>query len=131
MKLLGCLIIVFVVSLYACNTTKTTQQNNLSIERDSVEYELLITDTGFDTWLATRSKPMSFYSNEYYKSWNIRYVAEWNIRYTNGVNSALYENYVDYNSATDYGIELNYQLYNYFLFFEEKNNVVLIPRKGK
>lgn len=100
------------------------------IDTDSVEYELLIFEIGFDTWLLSQ-RPMNFYSEEYYKSWNQRYVIEYNIRYRNGPQQELYESEIQYDYMINYGIELEYKLYNYFLFFEQKYGVTLVKRGKK
>ena len=42
-------------------------------------------------------------------------------------NNGRYETYIDYNSNTDYGLDLNYKLYYYFKYFEETNKVKLYP----
>ena len=51
---------------------------------DSVEYELIIIDPGYDLWLASVAKPMGYYSKEYLESWNQQYILEWNNRYLTG-----------------------------------------------
>ncbi len=106
------------------NKAKITQLN------DSVEYELLVFDAGFETYLAKLPYSKDFYSNDYYKSWNIRYVAEWNARAVNPIRYGnLYENQLDYQADIDYGLELNFKLYHYFQFFEKENGVTLLKRK--
>ncbi|MFO7828814.1 MAG: DUF6146 family protein, partial [Bacteroidales bacterium] len=45
---------------------------------DSVEYKLLVFDSGFESYLATVPHSKDFYSNEYYRNWNIQYCSEWN-----------------------------------------------------
>jgi hypothetical protein len=93
---------------------------------DSVEYELIVLDPGFDSWLATKP-PVNFYSKEYYELKNKLYVTEWNYRYENPARyGSQYETRIDYDMFTDYGLDLNYRLYYYFLFFEEMNHVKLI-----
>jgi hypothetical protein len=97
-----------------------------TITVDSVEYKLIVLDPGFDTWLATKP-PVNFYSKEYYELKNKLYVTEWNYRYQHALHYGdLYENLIDYDFNTDYGLELNYRLYYYFRFFEETNHVKLI-----
>ena len=115
----------------ACSsTTKTaTKDGNLEqevvrIANDSLEYEIIIMDIGFETYLNTIAKPMNFYSQEYYENKNRFYVAEWNIRAMNPrrYRSDIYENQIDYDFSVDYGLEVNYKLYNYFKFVEHKYN---------
>ncbi|SDW49653.1 hypothetical protein SAMN05444411_101857 [Lutibacter oricola] len=114
--------------LFACGTSnKTINTNNLPehavrIANDSLEYEIIIVDIGFDTYLATIAQPMNFYSQNYYEVKNRFYVTEWNYRARtpSRFNTSIYENEIDYNSHTDYGLEVNYKLFNYFKFVEYK-----------
>ena len=109
------------------------QDNQKKVEiinpEDSIEYEIIIFDAKFDTYLASIAKPKEFYSNHYYKSWNIRYVQVWNERHMNPIKYGdFYEFNIDYNSFTDYGLDLNYKLYNYFRFVEKEYGISLIRR---
>lgn len=97
---------------------------------DSLEYEVIIMDVGFETWLLSHAKPKIFYSQAYYENWNRQYATQWNIKYYQGGYGGLIESDINYNYSIDYGLDVNYLLYNYFLFFEQKNNIRLIKRKG-
>ncbi len=95
---------------------------------DSTEYELIIMDPRYDVFLATQP-PKEFYSNSYYQTWNIQYVVEWNIRHSNPLQYGdFYETQIDYSPNIDYGIDLNYKLYNYFLFIDKEYGIKLINR---
>ena len=97
-----------------------------TIAVDSVKYELIVLDPGFDSWLLTKP-PENFYSNDYYRLKNIFYVTEWNYRYDNPFKFGnMYDTRIDYDQFTDYGLDLNYRLYYYFLFFEETNHIKLV-----
>ena len=50
------------------------------------------------------------------------YVIEWNIRAKNPLryNPNIYENVIEYDFNIDYGLDVNYKLYNYFKFVEYK-----------
>ncbi len=102
----------------------------LDLSNDSTEYQLIIIDIGFESWLVTQ-KPISFYSNEHYRMWNLRYASEWNSLYNTGRYPEYVESYVDYRAGVDYGVDLNYKLYYYFKYFEEKNKITLIKRGRK
>lgn len=97
-----------------------------TISVDSIEYELIIIDPGFETWLFTKPSK-EFYSNGFYRYMNRLYVTEWNYRYTTNKNRGEYDSYIDYNPDIDYGLALNYKLYYYFKYFEEKHNTRLYP----
>ena len=62
----------------------------------------------------------------HYTQKNRLYVLEWNQRYMTSRNNGLYDTYIDYNSNTDYGLDLNYKLYYYFKYFEVTNHIKLI-----
>lgn len=98
---------------------------------DSVEYELIIIDPGFETWLLSRPSE-NYHTQQYYENWNYRYVSEWNSRYlTNPARYPDIESYIDYAPGTDYGLELNYRLYWYFIYWEEKTGNTLVERGRK
>jgi len=94
---------------------------------DKHEYELIVMLLGYETYMATQL-PMEYYSENYYKLWNQRYVVEWNIRFHLGPRRDLFENEIFYNPFTNYGIELEYSLYHFFRFFEDKYNLTLVYR---
>ncbi len=97
-----------------------------SISKDSTEYKLIVLDTGFETWLATQPS-MNYHSKEFYETRNRQYVVEWNLRYDQPMKyGGNYETRIDYSPDIGYGIELNYRLYYFFRYFEEKNNLKLL-----
>jgi hypothetical protein len=96
---------------------------------DSIEYRLIVTDGGFDTYLSSLAYSKDYYSDGYYRQWNIRYVAEWNYRCGNPLKyGSFYENPINYEALINYGLDFNYRLYHYFLFFEKSYRQVLIRR---
>ncbi|SNR70042.1 hypothetical protein SAMN06265371_10941 [Lutibacter agarilyticus] len=111
------------------STSKTTVKNDTNlpegavrIANDSLEYEIIIFDIGYETYLKTIAKPEWYYSQEFLEIKNKFYVTEWNIRVNNPFkyNPDIYENRIDYDFNTNYGLEVNYKLYNYFKFVEYK-----------
>ncbi|NOY95214.1 MAG: hypothetical protein GXO81_02340 [Chlorobi bacterium] len=91
---------------------------------DSVKYELIVFDAGFETWYLTNSHPSWYHSQEYYEMWNQRFVNAWNYEY----NSSRYHNLLDapinYDSNIDYGLEVNHKLFYYFQYVQ---HVLKIP----
>ncbi len=133
-----CLAIILTQIASMCKTSKTNNQNTLgnenkkevdtiTIKNDSLDYEIKILEVGFWGWLQTQ-RPRGFYSQPYLENWNWRYVVAYNIRATNpsryGPN--LYPRRIDYESNIDYGYEVNYLLFHYFKFFEQKYNQNLL-----
>ncbi|MEN8125008.1 MAG: DUF6146 family protein [Bacteroidota bacterium] len=129
------IIFIFSMIIYSCGSTQTTADNNktvkvneqskdtIRIANDELEYEIIIIEIGFDSWLVTQ-KPMSYYSQNTLEFKNNMYVIEWNQRVTqpNRYNPNLYEQQIDYDPTVDYGMEVNYKLYMYFMYFQQKYN---------
>ena len=109
------------------STDETQKEEPVRIANDSLEYEIYILDIGFNTYLNTIARPMSYYSNEFLRTRNIYYVQEWNSRARNPTrfNPNIYENIIDYQSHIDYGLEVNYKLFWYFQFAQRKYNMRL------
>ncbi len=123
-----CLVVVPAFILAQQKTGKSsTELRADSLAGDSTTYKLVVVELGYENYLITQPS-MEYYSVSYYKNWNRLYAMEWNKRFLSGPNQELYEVEINYNSSTDYGIELEYQLYHYFHFFEEKYQVKLVER---
>ena len=58
---------------------------------------------------------------------NRAWVITWNQRAENPTrfNNTIYENSIDYQPTIDYGYEVNYKLFNYFLFAQQKYKMTL------
>lgn len=127
-------LIIIVYSIFSCKSYQKTKnsdemvstnttQDTIRIANDELEYEIIIIDVGFESWLVTQ-KPMTYYTNQYLRNWNNLYVSEWNIRVNSPhqYNTDLYEQLINYESYIDYGIEVNYKLFQYFQFFQKRYN---------
>ncbi|MGL2963527.1 DUF6146 family protein [Flavobacterium sp. RSB2_4_14] len=125
---------LFITLLIACSSTKSVSATNgknlvtktsdtIKIANDSLEYEIMIIDPGFNPWLASYAKPRGFYSESYLENKNRIYVIEWNSRVNQPQRYSrnLYEMRIDYEPFTHYGYEVNYLLYNYFIYFQITN----------
>jgi hypothetical protein len=112
-------------STYPTASSKDKAEQPVVISNDSIEYQIIIMDPGFTTFLYSIAKPKEFYSNNYYQSKNIFYVSEWNMRVRSpmGYSRGIFEQLIDYDSFTDYGLEVNYKLFNYFKFEEYKYRI--------
>ncbi|MFT7899466.1 DUF6146 family protein [Tenacibaculum ascidiaceicola] len=104
------------------NTSNAPKEEPVVIANDSLEYEIIIIDPGFTTYLNSIAKPEGFYSQQYLENKNRLYVTTWNYRARNPLqfNSNIYENVIDYSPHIDYGYEVNYKLFNYFEFAQRK-----------
>jgi hypothetical protein len=129
MKYLKILILIFTTSLllWACgasniNKTKVPKEEPVVIANDSLEYEIIILDIGFTAYLASIAQPEGFYSQSYLETRNRTWVSNWNQRALSPsrYNQNIYENRIDYQASIDYGYEVNYKLFNYFIFAQRK-----------
>lgn len=131
------------IFILSCNTSRkavktknidegaisATQNDTIRIANDELEYEIIIIDIGFFNWLNSFARPRGFYSQEYMEARNRIYVIEWNQRVLQPqrFDPQLYELRIDYDPQIDYGYEVNYMLYNYFIYFQLKYNQRLGP----
>ncbi len=107
---------VILTGLFSCGTTASTDKEHIkkTETNDSTEYELVVFDTGFETWFLQRSKPSWYHSKSFYKTWNQRFANEWNARVRTGKQG--YDTEINYNPTIDYGIELEHKLYYFFKY---------------
>lgn len=116
--------------IIGCATTNTksdianTAQNTsdtVRIANDSLEYEILIIEPGFNAWLVTQ-RPRGYYEQVWLENRNIVSVVEYNNRVLNPTrfDPNVYLQQIDYQRGVDYGYEVNYLLYNWFQFFQQR-----------
>jgi hypothetical protein len=100
--------------------SNTTEKDTVRIANDDLEYEIIIIEPGFNTWLESIAKPEGYYSQSFLESRNRILVQAWNDRVLQpfAYNPNLYEMQIDYQPNIDYGYEVNYKLYNYFVYFQ-------------
>jgi hypothetical protein len=125
--------LIFVLLMMSCDANKTITKDsnvNLGVENDTIrianddlEYEILIIDPGFNSFILTQP-PRGHYGLTYLENKNRNFVLEYNNRARNPqqFDFNLYPQAIDYNYGTSYGYEVNYMLYNYFRFFMQKYN---------
>ena len=103
--------------------------DTVKIANDSTEYEIIIIEPGFNLWLQSIAKPEGYYSQSFLENRNQIFVINYNQRVQQPLrySSSLYEWQIDYDSSIDYGYDVNYKLYNYFIYFQRKYNQRLGP----
>ena len=127
-RLIGIGSILVVLLHFSCASKSgfaqnTAQNDTIRIANDSLEYEVIIIDAGFTSFLSSVAKPRKYYSQSYLESRNIPWVMEYNRRVrTPSINRDQYVMEIDYRSGINYGYEVNYLLYNYLLYFQRSNN---------
>ena len=129
--IIGCSSTTKSVSPSSTNSEKIS--DTIRIANDSLEYEVIIIDGGFTSWLNSIAKPRGYYTENYLESRNQIYVSEWNRRFLQPqqYDSRLYEMQINYDYHTKYGYEVNYLIYNYFIYFQITNKQQLagfVPR---
>ncbi|WP_369994969.1 DUF6146 family protein [Winogradskyella sp.] len=115
------------------NDSGLVENDTVSISSDESDYEIIIIEPGFNAWLQSRARPEGFHSQQWLESRNTILVQAWNQRNLQPMvyDPNLYQLRIDYDTHTDYGYEVNYKLYNYFLYFQLKYNQRLssfVPR---
>lgn len=126
-KLIFIIAILFII--IGCSSSKPIVDNSktnsktsdtIKIANEELEYEVIIIDGGFSSWLNSFAKPRGYYSESYMENKNRVYVSEWNRRVMlpQQYNPTLYEMQINYDFNTKYGYEVNYLIYNYFIYFQ-------------
>lgn len=124
--------ILSIVLVFAgCESSKTTIDPNkknigvtndtIKITNDSLEYEIIIIEPGFQGFLATQP-PRGYYGLTFLENKNRLFVTEYNNRamFPLQFDFNLYPQTIDYEIGVKYGYEVNYMLYNYFIYFQQK-----------
>lgn len=120
------------IAIYSCgsgnkmnssSSSGVIKNDTIRIANDSLEYEIMIIESGFESWLVSQP-PRGFYGKSLLESKNRSFVSEFNNRVLNPgrYSEKLYSERINYDPTVDYGNEVNYLLYNYFVYFQEKYN---------
>ena len=128
------LILPVLLFVIACSSTKDVEsikEIKAQGSEDSTEYELVVFDPGFTSWFATNRKPKWYHSHNFYKNWNKIYVNEWNYRVTNFKYQEPYDFMINYDPQVDYGLDVDYELYWWFKFMEDKYHIKLATFEGR
>lgn len=99
----------------------------MSSQEEKEEYETIVFAPGFESFVTTQPSK-SYFTESWLKSKNTLMVTEWNYRHgsPSRYNPQIYEEAVNYDSRTDYGLDVEYTLYMFFRFMEKENNISLI-----
>ncbi len=111
------------------NSISTTEkENNIVYITDHKSFEVTFKGEQFYKWLKKQS-PKHKYLQSSLEIENMQYASEWNRRVGNPkFDSDIYVQHVDYQikPKLHYGMDVNYELYMYFKYFEEKYEKLLI-----
>ena len=108
---------------------RNAKGDTVTISDQETEYGIIIIDPGYYSWLHSIAMPEGYYSQEFMEARNRIYVINWNQRAQNPFvyDPSLYEMRINYDPNIDYGYQVNYKLYNYFLYFQRKYRQRLGP----
>lgn len=122
---------IFLVLILACNSNpknitfsnevdRQTKNDTIRIANDELEYEIIIIDPGFTSWLNSVARQRGYYDQSFLESRNQLWVMEYNLRVNQPYRYSpnLYTLAIDYQRGIDYGYEVNYLLYNYLVYFQ-------------
>jgi hypothetical protein len=134
-------IVFILLIIVACSTTKTNSvtaekpkatvsSDTVKIKNEELEYEVIIIEPGFNFWLESTAFPRGYYTQSYMENKNNIYVLEWNNRVLQPQTYSpnLYEMTINYQPSINYGYEVNYLIYNYMIYFQNKYNQRLYGR---
>ncbi|NJY62501.1 hypothetical protein HC174_06980 [Salinimicrobium sp. CDJ15-81-2] len=122
------------VLIYSCSSTRDRQiqdtatvaaeSDTVRIANDSLEYEIIIIDPGFSYFLNAVAQPEGYHSLDYLENKNQFLVADYNarVRQPYRYDPNIYEMEINYDPKIDYGYDVNYKLYNYFVYLSRKYN---------
>ncbi len=135
------LLSILIIAALSCEPKKDFVKNQdagsavvgdtVRIANDDLDYELIVIDPGFNSWLLMNARRRGYYSQSYLENRNLTWVLEWNNRARNPRNTNLFGMPIDYQNGVNYGYEVNYLLYNYLTYFQLTNNLRLggfVPR---
>ncbi len=118
--------------IYSCGSGRdiksssgtATANDTVRIANDSLQYEIIIIEPGFNLFINSLAKPKGYYSQSYLESKNQILVQEYNSRVKNPLNynSNLYIQEINYEQFVNYGYDVNYMLYNYFVYLSHEYN---------
>ena len=119
--------------IYSCSSSRSREFENaedlvendtVRIANDSLEYEILIIDPGYSYFLNAIARPEGYYSLSYLENKNRFLVTDYNqrVHQPQRYDSGIYTQEINYNPNTDYGYDVNYKLYNYFVYLSRRYN---------
>jgi len=140
---IGIIISTLLLVVTSCNSSKNTiettaeekiafaqkEGDTVEIVSDKTEYQIIIIEPGFNFWLQSIARPEGYYSQSWLENRNQIFVMNWNQRVIQPMrwDPNLYQLQIDYQPSIDYGYEVNYKLYNYFIYFQRRYNQRLGP----
>jgi len=108
---------------------KEKAERDSSTKEDSVEYELIVLDVGFESWYILQDSPARYRSQQYYEEWNRQYVSAWNYNAGQPGRRSFFQSIIGYEPFEDYGFELNHKLFYYFQYVEQVLKIPILSNR--
>lgn len=126
-------VIILGLFIYSCSSTKSRDMNTSNdadvndtvvIANEELEYEIIIIEPGFSYFLNSEARPEGYYTQSYLENKNRFLVSDYNLRVQQPFryDPDIYVQEINYDPNIDYGYEVNYKLYNYFVYLSRKYN---------
>ncbi|HHU95776.1 MAG: DUF6146 family protein [Bacteroidota bacterium] len=125
--------LVLMAAMAACSGPKGVvaiePNGGAPLLEDSISYELIVLDPGFESWYLLHGTPTKYRSQSYYENWNHRYVSEWNHKATSPGKHSFFQPIHGYEQGVDYGFELNHKLFYYFQYVERELKIPILVNR--
>ncbi|TQD40163.1 DUF6146 family protein [Haloflavibacter putidus] len=112
-----------ILLLNACKTSQNDSgqnENSSQGNNQHLTYEVLIKEPGFIAWKKNQPQ-INTYKLGFLKEKNTDFINNFNKRVDNSeYDKELYLSEINYDENREYGKEVHYNLYNYFIYFQEK-----------
>lgn len=130
--------IILVLFLIFISTGCVSQQNPSRDMKNEIkpekneegEWEILVFDAQYESFLNSRATPRSMYSESALKNRNTVLVTEWNSYFYSGRYRNVVESTIDYDPNENYGFEFEYRLYQVFAYANWKYGLKLTNLSG-
>ncbi len=126
-------ILALMMTMVACSGLKGVvaiePDGEATLPEDSISYELIVLDPGFESWYMLHGTPTKYRSQSYYESWNHQYVNEWNYNASLSRKRSFFQPIHGYELGVDYGFELNHKLFYYFQYVEQVLKIPILPNR--
>jgi len=119
-------LLVLAIAIIGCSGNKNIVRiEGVEEPSDSTEYIIIIDEPGYDSWIVTNAKPDWYHEHSFYHHWNTIYSKEFNHKVRTAALDHPFNELIEFDPTIDYGTEVEYKLYWYFKYIEEKYDVKL------
>lgn len=121
---------ILLIIAVACSVKQPQQKAvapEITSDADSTQYELIVFDTGFESWYLLKNSPAMARNIEYYRNWNRQYVTEWNLKSRTVRYARFFGEPINYDMWEEYPFEIEHKLFYYFQYVEKELKIPILP----